>query len=308
MDPALSSRAQAAPSISLPVAPSSHGALGVHVDLDLRRIDAPTAAALRALVHEHKLVTFPAQPLTPTEHIAFARALGEPQIYFQPNYHHPDHPEIFVSSNIPHDGKKVGVAGTGRYWHTDYQFFPEPLSFTTVLPRVVPSGRRSTCFIDMERVLQRLPDSLRPFVDGTRARHEAKWRYKIQPCDVDKSITEILEEFGAITPAVTHPTVITHPANGRKLLYVSRGFTVGIEGLSHEASRAALDALITFIERDEHVHAEPWTESRMLLWDNRQLLHMAAGGTRTEQAESHRIGIYDGLPFYADEPRGRLAS
>lgn len=291
----------------LTVEPPPPGGIGARIDLDLKRVDAPTAAAIRALVYEHKLVTFPPQVLTPAEQIAFARTLGQPQIYFQHHYHHPQHPEIFVSSNIPQDGKKVGVAGTGRYWHTDYQFFQDPLPLTTVLPRVVPPGDRSTCFIDMERVLSRLPAELRPFVEGTRARHEAKWRYKVQPFDVDKSIAEILEEFSAITPAVTHPTVITHPVNGRRLLYLSRGFTVGIEGLGERESRRALSALFDFAEREEHVHREPWTAGRLLLWDNRQLQHMAAGGSRSEASESHRVGIYDGLAFYADEARGRLA-
>ncbi|MCB9916720.1 MAG: TauD/TfdA family dioxygenase, partial [Planctomycetes bacterium] len=184
---------------------------------------------------------------------------------------------------------------------------PEPLPLTTVLPRVVPSGERATCFIDMERVLRELPEALHPFVDG-RARHEAKWRYKIQPCDVDKSITEILEEFGALTPAVTHPTVITHPVHGRKLLYVSRGFTVALEEWPPDVSMKALGELFDFVEHEAHVHREPWRPGRMLLWDNRQLVHMAAGGSHREPAESHRVGVYDGLPFYADEPRGRLAS
>jgi len=286
----------------------SDGALGVEIlGLDVAALDAAGAAELRRLVYAHKLVVFRDLELSDPAYIEFARKLGRPQIYFQPNYHHPDHPEIFVSANVPIDGRKVGVAGTGRYWHTDYQFFTDPLPLVMVSPRIIPAGGRGTCFIDMQRVLRDLPDDLRPLAEGTRARHEAKWRYKVQECDIDKSIAEILEEFGAQTPPVTHPTVITHPAHGKRALYVSRGFTVGIEGLGYEEGKAALEALFDFTEAPEHVHKEPWVPGTTLLWDNRQLIHMASGTLHGAPSVSYRIGVYDDLPFYTEEPSGRLA-
>jgi len=283
------------------------GALGVQISgLDVREVGSELANGLRDLVWDRKLVVFRDVELSEPEYIAFARVMGEPQIYFQPNYHHPRHPEIFVSSNVPMDGHKVGVANTGAYWHTDYQFFPEPLPMTMVRPIEIPSGSRGTSYIDMERALDELPPKLREFVLGARAIHEAKWRYKIQPCDVDKSITQILEEFGAETPTVSHPAVITHPINGRKCLYVSRGFTVGFEGLSAEAGRERLDEILEHVERDEVTHAHLWTKGDLLFWDNRQVIHCAGGGAGGEASVSYRIGVYDGQPFYSDEARGRL--
>ena len=302
------------PPASLPfkirVSPDTSSASGLGTEihgLDPERFDAEQAAALRALVYEHKVLVMRGLALDDEAYIAFARALGEPQIYFQENYHHPQHPEIFVSSNVPMDGKKVGVAGTGAYWHTDYQFFPEPLPMTMVAPRAIPSGSRGTCYVDMEHALERLPADLSRRIEGKRALHEAKWRYKVQPCDVDKSITQLLDEFGALTPTVSHPIVMTHPVNGRRLLYVSRGFTVGIEGMSHEEGKALLAELFDEVEREEFVFTHPWTIGDVLLWDNRQVIHMARGGAPDEPSVSYRIGVYDGLSFCADEPRGRLA-
>ncbi|WP_419192051.1 TauD/TfdA dioxygenase family protein [Engelhardtia mirabilis] len=301
----------APPNLHLPAGAEFHppaaGAIGAEFHgLDPRQVDGTLAARIRDLVWDHKLVVFRGVDLSEPEYIAFARALGEPQVYFQPNYHHPRHPEIFVSSNVPMDGRKVGVANTGAYWHTDYQFFPEPLPMTMVRPIEIPSGSRGTSYVDMQRALEELPPDLREFVLGARAIHEAKWRYKIQPSDVDKSITQILEEFGAETPTVSHPAVITHPVNGRRCLYVSRGFTVGFEGLSIEAGRQRLDAILEHVERADLVHTHLWTKGDLLLWDNRQVIHRAGGGASGEASVSYRIGVYDGRPFYADEPRGRL--
>ena len=289
------------------VEPSSTSGLGLELSgLTLGAIDRRLGAALVALVHEHRLVVLRGLEPDDAAYIDLARACGVPQVYFQPNYHHPRHPEIFVSSNVPMGGRKVGVAGTGAYWHSDYQFFPEPLPLTMVRPVAIPSGSRGTCYVDMAAALDRLDPADRAFVEEHRALHEAKWRYKVQPSDVDKSITQLLEEFGAETPTVSHPAVITHPVNGRRCLYLSRGFSVGFEGLSHEAGRATIARLCAAIEDEAHVHCHPWRPGDVLLWDNRQLIHMARGGADGEPSVSYRIGVYDGLPFNADELAGRI--
>ena len=282
------------------VATPAAGGLGVLIDdFDGKTLSEDGARRLVGLIHEHRLVVLRGQRLSPTEHLDMVRRLGTPQIYFQKNYHHPDHPEIFVSSNVPENGKKIGVAGTGRYWHTDCQFFDQPLPITTVTPRVVPQrGERGTSFIDTERVLNALPEHLRSCVEGRRARHEAKWRYKVQASDIDKSITEILAEFSAITPTVTHPCVLIHPKTGRRHLYVSEGFTVGLEGYSTEEGREILHEIFEFMERPEFVHAHRWAEGDVLMWDNRAVLHRASDTLPGEHSVSHRIGFYDGLPFY----------
>ncbi|GJM23216.1 MAG: taurine dioxygenase [Planctomycetota bacterium] len=309
-----SSRASAPPERATPSTPVSlHVELpearrvgAVIHDLDARAVTPGQVAAIHELVYEHKVVVFTGQELSNTEYIAFARALGEPQIYFQPNYHHPDHPEIFVSSNVPMNGKKVGVAGTGRYWHSDYQFFAEPLPMTMVYPQEVGGEQRSTSYIDMVQVLADLPPDLAALVRDARFLHEAKWRYKITPEDIDKSITEILEEFGALTPTVSHPAVGRHPVKARDYLYASRGFTVGIEGMSPEEGRAALSELLDWVEREEHVQHQPWRTDRILLWDNRQVIHCAAVTDLGARSTSYRIGVYDGRPFYTNEPGARV--
>jgi taurine dioxygenase len=281
------------------------GALGVAVtDLDARAVTAEQAAAIRALVYQHKLVVFRGQELDNPEYVAFARAIGRPQIYFQPNYHHPAHPEIFVSSNVPENGKKVGVSGTGRYWHTDYQFFREPLPLTMVYPKVLPRGFRGTYYIDMQRVFEELPADLRAGVVGRRAVHDAKWRYKVSADDIDKSMGDLLAEVEKLVPPLAHPAVITHPVTRARSLYVSSGFTHGIEGLSSDENAAFMARLFAFVERDDHVHTHRWEEGDILLWDNRPLLHKASNTPKGEKSSSYRIGIYDDLPFYVNDELG----
>jgi taurine dioxygenase len=283
----------------LKVTPPRAGGIGAEVrELDLRTIGAAEVAAIRDLVQRHKLVVFRGQDFSDEEYIAMARRFGRPQVYFQDHYHHPRHPEIFVSSNVPLDGQKVGVAGTGRFWHSDYQFFDEPLSWTFVYPKVIPRGHRATLFVDMVAAWRQLPQHLRRELQHARCFHEAVLYYKVQPRDIDRAIAELMAEFRALSPGASHPAVIEHPATGEQALYVSEGFTMKIEGRSHEDSQRILHEVFAFLAEPARVHEHPWGKGDLMLWENRTLIHRSSGIPKGEQSCSYRIGVYDGVPFY----------
>jgi len=256
------------------------------------------AATLRQLVYRHKLLVFTGIDLDDQDYIDLARQFGKPQVYFQDHYHHPAHPEIFVSSNVPMDGKKVGVAGTGRFWHSDYQFFDEPLSTTFVLPKIIPEGHRATLFVDMVAALRTLPANLRRALESRSCFHEAVMYYKVQPGDIDRAIAELMAEFRRLSPGAHHPAVITHPVTGQQALYISEGFTMGVDGMPHEASQQLLQDVFAHLRSPALVHEHEWGAGDLMYWDNRQLNHMSAGGAPGQGSRSYRIGVYDGLPFY----------
>ncbi|QSJ14935.1 TauD/TfdA family dioxygenase [Nostoc sp. UHCC 0702] len=268
------------------------------VDVDVAYITKEEINIIKKLVYEYKLVVFRGQNIDDDQYIEFAKKIGTPQIYPQDNYHHPDYPEIFVSSNVAKDGKKFGVPGTGRYWHTDCAFLDEPLPLTMLYPQVLPKSIRETYYIDMQQVYKKLPQNFKSYIDGKYMVHEAKWRYKVQEWDIDKAIIDILSDFEKKFPPVKHPAVIKHPATHEQILYINQGFTTGIKGLDSETSQELLQELFLFIERDEHIHTHTWKEGDILLWDNRTLNHKASSVPKGEKSVSYRIGIYDGLPFY----------
>jgi taurine dioxygenase len=269
--------------------------------LDVKTVTPEVAQMIKDEVYLHKLVVFRDQQLTREQYVEFARKLGKPQIYLQKNYHHPDHPEIFVSSNVSENGMKVGVSGTGRYWHTDYQFHPEPLPMTLLYPQVLPAGKRETYYIDMERAYDDFPAELRPYVEDKWAVHEAKWRYKITAEDIDRAMIDILTEIERVVPPITHPAVIVHPVTGKKMLYLSSGFTTGMESLTHEENLQIMARIFNFTENEERVHVHTWRSGDILLWDNRSLIHKASDTPKGEMSSSYRIGVYDGLPFYSNQ-------
>ena len=281
------------------VTPPEPGGIGALIDnVDVLALSSADLQRLKELVYRHKLVVIRGVELEDAEYVAWARRMGKPQRYFQDHYHHPDHPEIFVSSNVPMNGQKVGVAGTGRFWHSDYQFFDEPLSITSIHPQVVPPGHRSTLFIDMVEVLRRLPEHLRSAVNGRTCFHEAVMYYKVQPGDIDRAITDLMAEFRQLSPGARHPSIISHPVTAEQALYVSSGFTMSIDGYSHELSQELLQELFAFVQRPEHLHDQSWNSGDLMLWDNRTLIHRSNGPANGPPSTNYRVGIYDGLPFY----------
>lgn len=288
-------------SSSLQIIDAPEGQIGGEikgVDIKSLEPDSPEIKEIIQAIYRNKVISIRDQDLSATDYIEFTRKLGRPQVYFQPQYHHPDHPEIFVSSNIPENGKKIGVAGTGHYWHTDCSFEPKPLSFTSIQPQIFPEEQRGTSYIDMSRVYQSLPDDLRAFVDGATCIHEGQLRYKVQPSDIDKSLRELLDWIDQEAPPVEHPTVITHPVTGDEILYINRGFTTKFKGLTYEENQEMTEKLFEFSEREEFVHLHTWQKNDLIIWDNRYLNHRSTKVPTGKSSKSYRIGVYDDYPFY----------
>ncbi len=135
-------------------------ALGATVeDFDHTTASEADIETLLRTVYTKKIAVLKGQDLTPEQFLALGRRLGRPETYYEPMYKHPDVPEIFVSSNVPEGGKQIGVPKTGKFWHADYQFMPDPFGITLIHPQVIPEKNRGTYFIDMGKAYERLPPS-----------------------------------------------------------------------------------------------------------------------------------------------------
>ncbi|MEQ1638821.1 MAG: TauD/TfdA family dioxygenase [Methylococcales bacterium] len=291
-----------AQTLALEIVEAKPGKIGAEIrGLDVNSLtgQSPELWMIRNLIYKNKLVVLRDQELDEDRYVAFTRKFGRPQRYFQPQYHHPKYPEIFVSSNVPDEnGKKIGVSGTGKYWHTDCQFEKNPLSFTSVYPLIFPKMSRETSYIDMVEMYKKLPADLKSYVDGATFIHGGQLRYKVQAEDIDKSLRELLDRINEQVPPVAHPAVIEHPVTGEKCLYVSSGFTTKRIGLSYEENQQLMKALFDFIEQKEHIHTHYWEEGDLIIWDNRSVIHKASGVQPGETSKMYRVGIYDDLPFY----------
>lgn len=266
--------------------------------LDPGRLDGGLADEIREVVYENKLVVLKDVHPSPQEFIDLGRALGQIVPYYEPTYHHADHPEIFVSSTE----EGYGVPKTGAFWHIDYIFMPEPFAFSMTLPIAVPGSDRGTYFIDLNRVWESLPAATQHTVRGTVSTHDPRRHIKIRPSDVYRPIGELQDEIDRTTPPAKWPTVIKHPKTGKEILYICAAGTTAIEDASGErldptvlqqllAATGQLDADY----RSPFIHPQHYEVGDIILWDNRTLVHRAKHGTSSGELTTHRLTMLDGL-------------
>lgn len=282
------------------ISPQPGGKLGVVVE----GFDAATATdddveELRKTIYDMKIAILKNQDLDPPAFLELGRRFGHPEAYYEPVYHHPEVPEIFVSSNIEQGETKVGVPKTGRFWHSDYQFMPEPFDITMIYPQVVPRQNRGTYFINLCQAYDLLSEELKTAAQTTRSWHSVRRYFKIRPSDVYRPISEILDEIENSAPPVCSPTVFPHPVTGENILYISEGFTFALEDdkgmLRPDLLRHVLDATGQLDTTFQHpnIHLQTFEKGDLLLWDNRSLVHRALHTSTPEPAVSYRVTVYD---------------
>lgn len=277
--------------------------LGVSVrGFDHTRATDADIELLTKHIYEDKVIALKDQQVDAGGLVELGKRFGELVRYYEPMYHHPEHPDVFVSSNVPKDGKQVGVPRTGKFWHADYQFKPQPFAFTIFAPQILPSKNRGTFFINMAQAYEQLPEQLREEISGLSARHSVSRYFKVRPSDVYRPLGEIIDEVNASTPAVEFPVAFEHPVTGEKLLYFSEGFTVDIPGSRPGLLRELLQATGQLDTEFSHplIHTHAYDPGDIVIWDNRTLIHRALHTSDpTAATVSHRVTALDGYPLYS---------
>lgn len=93
-----------------------------------------------------QVLVFRSQRFSPGEFLAFARQFGKPEPHVIDQFHHPEHPDILILSNVKKNGEPIGLADAGTYFHTDYSYLELPARATiwTRLPEPwLPCSPRS---------------------------------------------------------------------------------------------------------------------------------------------------------------------
>ncbi|AYF73954.1 TauD/TfdA family dioxygenase [Nocardia yunnanensis] len=271
------------------------GLVAEHFDPDR----AEDVQLLRKTVYRDKIVLLRGLELDAAGFLDLGRRLGTPEAYYEPAYHHPEHPEMFVSSNVEENGQRVGVPKTGRFWHSDYQFMPRPFDMTLTSPRVVPERDRGTLFIDLAKAYEALSAELRELLEGTVATHTVRRYFKIRPSDVFRPVCELLAEIDAKTPPVTTPTVYEHPHTGERVLYLSEGFTESIHDAAGQSCPELLRELLAATGQLDGtpgvvpVHLQTFEAGDVLVWDNRSLVHRAVHTATPAPTVSWRVTVHD---------------
>jgi taurine dioxygenase len=271
------------------------GAEVIGLDLSLPLATSDLARLHRAHLDYHVLV-FRDQHITPAQQVDFSRHFGALQIHVLRNFQLPEQPEVLVISNIQQDGKPVGLGDAGHFWHSDLSYKETPSLGSMLHAQELPAEGGDTLFANQHAAWDALPDDLKREVEGLQAEHwylarydELRQRNPYRPQLTQAQIDEV--------KPVSHPVVRTHPETGRRALFVSEHFTTRILGVSEQRSRELLDLLFDYGTRAEHVYRHQWRPHDMVFWDNRSLMHLAAGCPDHLRRKLYRTTIEGDVPF-----------
>lgn len=271
------------------------GAEVIGLDLTQPLADDDFSRIHRAHLDHHVLV-FRDQRITPEQQIAFSRRFGPLQIHVLHQFALPAHPEVLIVSNIVESGKPIGLGDAGHFWHSDLSYKEKPSLGSLLHAQVLPSEGGDTLFANMHLAWDTLPAHLRRAVEGLRAEHTYLARYAELQSRNPWRPNLSAEQIAQVKPVV-HPVVRTHPETGRKALFVSEHFTTRIVDIPENESRALLDELFAHSVRAEHLYRHQWRDHDLVFWDNRSLMHLAAGTPDHLHRKLYRTTIEGDAPF-----------
>jgi len=276
------------------------GARAEGVDLS-QAMDSETISRILEAFHRYQVLLFRDQDLTPETHVNFSRNFGELEIHVQQQYLLPGCPEILVLSNERNeDGTRVSIADGGSGWHSDLSYLKHPSLGSILYAVKVPESGGQTEWMNLYRAYESLPEAIRQRVEKLKAIHQFDQAAnpRLPPPSVEHRDLHS-EEVKALTPNVEHPVVRTHPVTGRKSLYVSLRFTIGIAGVDEEESRGLLDELFAHQDQSTSTYLHQWKAGDLMIWDNRCTNHRAAGGVvpLPNIRRLHRTTIKGDKPF-----------
>jgi taurine dioxygenase len=274
---------------SLAVRPTG-AALGADLEgVDLaRELDSGTLAAIRQAWEEHLVLRFRRQRLSDDDLVRFSEHFG-PLDRAPINVEHVRREEGYVTviSNVVVDGKAIG--GLGSYeaeWHTDMSYVEDPPMASVLYALEVPPRGGDTGFANMYLAFEALPPDLKDRLSGLTAKHDASRNSAGELRRGFKEVTDPREAPGAI-----HPIVLTHPATGRKALYLGRRRNEYIPGLALEASERLLDRIWAHATREEFVWYQNWQIGDLVMWDNRCTMHRRDAFDPSSRRIMHRTQI-----------------
>ena len=249
------------------------GSIGAEVlGIDLANgIDDGELDAILDAFHAHHVLVFPGQSLTPEQQIAFSHRFGELEGHIHREFRGGEFPELHTLSNLDADGRPTGVhPGDGSLqWHTDKSYMPRPSMATMLHALEVPSEGGDTNFANLHAAYDALTGEIKARIDPLHVVHS--W----EQSRINAGVTLATEEEKADAPPVTHPLARTHPATGRKAIYVGNHAS-HIEELPLEDGRALIRELMDFATGPDFTASHKWRKGDLVMWDNRCLLHRAS--------------------------------
>jgi len=277
---------------TIEVSPLS-GALGAEIfGVDLRQsLKEETIAEIHQAFLENLVIFFRDQDLTPAQLVSFARHFGE----LDP--HHvlrglEDQPEVL---EIIREKTDQYIFAPG--WHADVTWQKKPVLGSILYGVEVPEHGGDTLFANQYLAYESLSDGMRSMLDKLEAIHSSDQAYGKDAEKLTKVDLIKLNREDAVKGRAEHPVVRTHPATGRKALFVQPGYAFSLKDMSMEESQPLLQFLFDHATRPEFTCRFQWTEGSLAFWDNRCSIHCPIDDYYGQRRRTWRITLQGDVPY-----------
>jgi alpha-ketoglutarate-dependent 2,4-dichlorophenoxyacetate dioxygenase len=268
-----------------------------------RLLAADAAAAIEAALDRHAVLVFHDQRFTDEQQMDFSRHFGPMEDARGGNITRAEDRRLRVGmndvSNLGRDGgilerdSRQRLFNLGNMlWHSDSSFRAVPAKYSLLSARVVNPSGGHTEFADMRQAYDALDADTKAEIEDLVCEHSLMYsRGSLGMLDYSA------EEQAMFRP-VRQRLVRTHPATGRKSLYLSShaGTIVG---------RPTAEARILLRDLNEHatqprfVYVHRWQPWDFVMWDNRATMHRVRRYSEAHPRDMRRTTVAGAAPTIA---------
>ena len=248
--------------------------------IDMRRpLTKDEVAAVHAGMDRYAVLVFHDQKIDDAQQLAFTRSLGEIEHAIGTSLRAANEarlPTTFADvSNLDKDNKPFAREDRrrlfsigNRLWHSDSSFKVVPAKYSLLHARSVTSKGGNTEFADMRAAYDALEEETKAECEDLICEHSQMYSRQLL------GFSDFTEEERTRMAPVRQRLVRTHPATGRKSLYLS-SHAGTIIGWPVPEARAFLRDLTEAATQREFVYVHKWRVGDLVIWDNRQTMHRA---------------------------------
>jgi len=274
--------------------------------VDLRQpISRDDARAIEQAMDDYAVLVFPGQDITDEQQLAFARNFGERENARGGTVTKPQDARLTSGvndvSNLGKDGKplprdhRTHLFNLGNcLWHSDSSFRPIPAKYSLLSARIVNPKGGNTEFADMRAAYDALDDETKAEIEDMICEHSLMYSRGAL------GFLDYTDEEKQMFKPVLQRLVRTHPAHGRKSLYLA-SHAGAIVGMTVPEGRLLLRDLTEHATQPQFVYVHKWTLHDLVMWDNRQTMHRVRRYDASQPRDMRRATVAGDAPTVAQQ-------
>ena len=196
-------------------------------------------------------------------------------------------------------------------WHSDITFERVPSDYAMLKIHTLPPTGGDTLWASGYEIYDRLSPTMAAFLETLTATHDATFFH-----EEAARLGNPLRQTARGHPLnqgpeliTTHPVIRTNPVTGWKSVYVNKGFTKRINGVTRDESDMLLKYLFDLVVHNHDAQVRfKWQKNDIAVWDNRSVWHTASYDIGAAQRAGDRVCSLGEAPYFDPSSKSRRES